>query len=68
MARILKVSEYYTGEYCPNCSRNRLLSFETDVGNKTVCEKCNWCVEDKTYFEADYDESDIWFFVKGAGE
>lgn len=56
MAKILSVSEFYTGEHCPNCTRNRLLTYETNIGNKTVCEKCNWCVEDKDYFYEDEDD------------
>ena len=56
MAKILKVSEFYTGEDCPNCDRNRLLTYDTDKGKKTVCEKCNWCVEDKEYFQEDEEE------------
>lgn len=53
MAKILSVSDFYTGEYCPNCSRNRLLTYETNEGKKIVCEKCDWCIEDKNYFEED---------------
>lgn len=54
--KILKVSEYYTGDYCPNCTRCRLLTYTTNHGDKVVCEKCNWCVDDNDYFDEDTSE------------
>ena len=45
----------YTGTPCPNCGRYRLVLYEN---NKTVCEKCEWCVEDEEYVDvwAEYEE------------
>lgn len=54
--KVLEVSEYYTGDNCPNCGRNRLLTYKTDKGDRTVCEKCEWVVEDGAYLEEVYDE------------
>jgi len=33
----------YTGDDCPNCSRQRIM--KSDDG-KHRCEKCGWCIED----------------------
>lgn len=33
----------YTGDACPNCSRNRLLKVTDPAGKeRVICEKCNW--------------------------
>lgn len=46
------VSDFYTGDNCPNCGRNRLLTVTIhSTKAKTVCEKCSWCVEDLEYAE-----------------
>lgn len=40
----------YIGEPCPNCGRVRVIAYS---GGKHICQKCNWCVEDKTYIDWD---------------
>jgi ribosomal protein S27AE len=33
----------YTGDCCPNCGRDRLMSCTDDSGvNRVICEKCNF--------------------------
>ena len=54
------VSDFYTGDDCPNCGRNRLLTVTIhSTKSKTICEKCSWCVEDSEYAELkdEYDSS-----------
>lgn len=46
--KIGKPSEFYTGENCPSCGRNRLLKYECGL---TICEKCEYCVETKTHID-----------------
>lgn len=38
----------YLNTPCPNCGRYRLELYEN---NKSVCEKCEWCVEDEEYVD-----------------
>lgn len=46
--RQLNVQESpYVGVPCPNCKRHRV----EQIGDKRVCEKCNWCIEDDFYYE-----------------
>lgn len=40
----------YVSESCPNCGRYRVEKYS---GGKHICEKCNWCVEDKEYIYLD---------------
>lgn len=48
------VSDFYTGDNCPNCGRNRLLIVTIDsTKSKTICQKCSWCVEDSEYAECE---------------
>lgn len=48
----------YLNTPCPNCGRYRLELYEN---NKSVCEKCEWCVEDEEYVDvyAEY-EKQMW--------
>ena len=36
----------YNGEDCENCGRERVMLCSN---GKRLCEKCNWCPEDKEY-------------------
>ena len=36
----------YNGENCENCGRERVMLCSNC---KRLCEKCNWCPEDKEY-------------------
>lgn len=46
------VSDFYTGDNCPNCGRNRILTIRVqDNKIKRICEKCSWCIEDSEYTE-----------------
>lgn len=47
----------YTGTPCPNCGRYRLELYENS-NSKRVCEKCNWCVEDESYIDLEYEPED----------
>ena len=40
-------SQGYVSEPCSNCGRTRV---EKCANGKHWCEKCNWVIEDKTYF------------------
>ena len=49
--KALGEDEGYTEDDCPECGRHRLIHYSC---GKTICEKCNWCVEDKDFFNWDY--------------
>ena len=44
-------SEGYSKDPCPKCNRQRL---ERCSNKKHWCEKCNWVVEDKRYFNPEW--------------
>ena len=37
----------YIAKPCSRCGRMRVEEYS---GGKHICEKCNWCEEDKAYF------------------
>lgn len=39
--------EGYIEKECPNCGRLRVVHWSC---GKDICEKCSWCIQDKTYF------------------
>lgn len=41
----------YVNWKCPNCGRLRV---EICANGKHWCEKCNWVVEDKEYFNSEW--------------
>lgn len=45
--------EGYIDMDCPECGRHRMIHYS---GGKTICEKCNWCIEDNEFYNWDYHE------------
>ena len=70
MSKFGDCSEYYTGEDCVNCGRNRVLTYSNGY---EICEKCSWCkqlgryiTDDEFYDDTDYEK--FWADMRGSAE
>lgn len=47
----------YVNKICPKCKRMRVELWSN--GNKEICEKCGWCIQDNDYFVGEDEPQDI---------